>query len=150
MANDFFNAAVDLPTGFFQNGIPAFTNTSFEVDPMSSAFYSGSVLDTGSSPAKPGAENPFSNAWLGGSLLLEGIGNAIRAYRGMDSAPGMAGSMVQQYVAQQREDDRLNKLLEKLSPKGTSDALTAAMVTPRLKTDNPLGSIGGSVSGSYS
>jgi hypothetical protein len=62
----------------------------------------------------------------------------------------MAGSMVQQYVAQQREDDRLNKLLEKLSPKGTSDALTAAMVTPRLKTDNPLGSIGGSVSGSYS
>lgn len=151
MANDFFTGAQALPAGFFKSGIPSFTAPTFEVDPMSSAFSSGSILDTGaSSPAKPGAESPFANAWFGGTMLLEGVNNLIRGWRGMDPVPGMAGNMINQYIAQQRDEDRLNKVLERIYPKETESALQAAMVPSMLKTDNPLRGIGGSASASYS
>jgi len=98
------------------------------------------------SPSKPGGlDSPFNNAWIGGSVLLEGIGNMIRGIRGMEPAPqGMATRMLSDYIAQQRDEDRLNKVLAAIGkPKDdSSSVLASALLQPSLKTDNPLRGLG--------
>jgi hypothetical protein len=143
MTTSFFDLGRDLrPDALSATSIPSsFASPVYEVDPLGTAFSAAKPALEGS-PTKPGSESPFANAWFGGALLLEGVNNAIRSYRGMDPVPGMAGTMIQQYMAQQRDDERLNKLLDRLSPKGAQDALMAAVAPAVLKTDNPLRGIG--------
>jgi len=126
-----------------QSGFMPSIDTSFGIDTLGSAFSGSSPLGA-PSPTKPGSESPFANAWMGGAMLLEGVGNLIRGIRGQEPVPGMAGSMVQQYLAQQRDEDRLNKLLDRLSPRETKTAVEQASAAPMLKTDNPLWRVGSS------
>jgi hypothetical protein len=143
MTTNFFNLGRDFrPDAFSAASVPSsFGSPVFEADTLGTAFSAAKPALEGS-PTKPGSESPFANAWFGGALLLEGVNNAIRSYRGLDPVPGMAGTMIQQYMAQQRDDERLNKLLDRLSPKGAQDALMAAVAPAVLKTDNPLRGIG--------
>lgn len=154
MANEFFTAAQALPTGLFKSASPAFTAPEFEVDPMSSAFASGSVLDAGtSSPTKPGWDFPISEGWLGANLLMESVANAINAYQGQPPTRGMAGQMVSDYNRQMREDQRLEKLMKLFAPadtQGIQNTLAAAMAPSVLKTKSPLGNLSGFASASYS
>jgi len=153
MSNSPFLTAANLGGPYFKDYVGGFTpdiDTSFGIDQLGSAFTGPSSISADTSPAKPGAQSPFANAWFGGAMLMEGIGNLARGIRGMDPVPGMAGSMMQQYLAQQRDEDRLNKVLDRLYPKETKSAVAAAMTPAVLKTDNPIGNFGGSPYGVYS
>jgi len=151
MSNSSFLTAANLGGPYFQEYVGGFTpdtDTSFGIDQLGAAFEGPSSVAMGTSPAKPGFGNSFADALIGGTALIEGVGNLIRGIRGMDPVPGMAGSMMQQYAAQQRDENRLKKVLESLYPKETQSALTAATVPAVLKTDNPIGNFGGSSYGS--
>lgn len=153
MSNSPFLTAANLGGPYFKDYVGGFTpdiDTSFGIDQLGSAFTGPSSISADTSPAKPGAQSPFANAWFGGAMLLEGIGNLARGIRGMDPVPGMAGSMMQQYLAQQRDEDRLNKVLDRLYPKEIKSPVAAAMTSAVLKTDNPIGNFGGSPYGVYS
>ena len=150
MSSSFFDPGVKLPAYDFGTQIPEYLATpSFSGDALGTAFSSASPSSVGSA-TKPGFESPFANGWLGATMLMEGIGNLARGLRGMDPVPGMAGSMIAKYQAQKQDEDRLNKVLDRLYPKETQSALTAAMTPAVLKTDNPIGNFGGSAYGSYS
>ena len=64
----------------------------------------------------------------------------------MEPAPqGMATRMISDYIAQQRDEDRLNKILERIggSKEDSSPLLAVALGKPApLKTDNPLRGLG--------
>lgn len=143
--SDFFNNPASLGTYDFGTTVPAsYVSPDFGVDALSS--FNAGLSPNSASPSKPGAESPFANAWVGGSLLLEGIGNMIRGIRGMEPAPqGMATRMISDYLAQQRDEDRLNKILERIGGGSTdsSSILASALAGPAaLKTNNPLRGLG--------
>jgi hypothetical protein len=144
---DYFSNALPLRGYDFGTSIPeAFESPQYNVDAFSTAA-EGLAPSTSPSPSKPGlSDSPFSNAWVGGSLLLEGIGNLVRGIRGMEPAPqGMATRMISDYIAQQRDEERLNKILERLGGfKGEpSPLMGSAIAKPApLKTDNPLRGLG--------
>jgi len=57
----------------------------------------------------------------------------------------MATRMVSDYIAQQRDEDRLNKILDRIggSKTDSSSLLASALAQPApLKTDNPLRGLG--------
>jgi hypothetical protein len=147
MSNSSFLTAANLGGPYFQEYVGGFTpdiDTSFGIDQLGAAFEGPSSVAMGTSPAKPGFGNSFADALIGGTALIEGVGNLIRGIRGMDPVPGMAGSRMQQYAAQQRDEDRLNKLLAAIGkPKDdSSSVLASALLQPSLKTDNPLRGLG--------
>ena len=132
---------------YFQSAPSWATTPQISPNPFEALSESLSVSPETASPAKPGAESPFSNAWVGGSLLLEGLGNLARGIRGMDPAPpGMATRMITDYVAQQREDKRFKELLDRLAPqttpKETAAAIASAATPGPLRTTNPLSGLG--------
>jgi hypothetical protein len=123
-----------------------FESPAYNINDFSSVA-EGLAPSTSPSPAKPGgSDSPFNNAWIGGSILLEGLGNMIRGIRGMEPAPqGMATRMISDYIAKQQDEDRLNKILERIggSKEDSSALLASALVKPApLKTDNPLRGLG--------
>jgi hypothetical protein len=144
---DYFSNALPISGCDFGTSIPGgFASPEYRVDEFS-AVAEGLAPSTSPSPSKPGiSDSPFSNAWVGGSLLLEGIGNLVRGIRGMEPAPqGMATRMISDYIAQQRDEQRLEKILERIggSKEDSSPLLAAALGKPApLKTDNPLRGLG--------
>ena len=64
----------------------------------------------------------------------------------MEPAPqGMATRMISDYIAKQQDEDRFNKILERIggSKEDSSALLASALVKPApLKTDNPLRGLG--------
>jgi hypothetical protein len=144
---DYFSNALPISGYDFGTSIPGgFASPEYRVDEFS-AVAEGLAPSTSPSPSKPGiSDSPFSNAWVGGSLLLEGIGNLVRGIRGMEPAPqGMATRMISDYIAQQRDEQRLEKILERIggSKEDSSPLLAAALGKPApLKTDNPLRGLG--------
>lgn len=144
--SDFFTNPSKLYTSDFGSVLPEWASSpQYDFEQYSGAFGSLSP-STSPSPAKPGSESPFANAWVGGSLLLEGLGNMVRGIRGMEPAPqGMATRMISDYIAQQRDEDRLNKILDRLggSKDASSPLLALALAKPApLATDNPLRGLG--------
>jgi hypothetical protein len=131
----------------FGTQIPGgFETPEFGMDTLSSAA-EGLAPSASPSPAKPGStDSPFANAYIGGSLLLEGIGDMIRGIRGMEPAPqrGIATRMITDYLAQKRSDERLDKILSRIGGLDKdSSALASALLKPAaLKTDNPLQGLG--------
>lgn len=144
---DYFSNALPVSGYNFGTSIPSdFAAPQYRIDDLSAAA-EGLAPATSPSPSKPGvSDSPFSNAWVGGSLLLEGIGNLVRGIRGMEPAPqGMATRMISDYIAQQRDEDRLNKILERLGKleEEPSPLMASAIAKPApLKTDNPLRGLG--------
>lgn len=140
-----FYTGVPLPGFDFKSQFPEFTMPEFAPEALATAA-EGLAPFTSPSPSKPGSDSPFANAWIGGSLLLEGIGNLVRGIRGMEPAPqGMATRMISDYIAQQRDEDRLNKILDRIggSKTDSSSLLASALAQPApLKTDNPLRGLG--------
>ena len=144
--SDFFNNPSKLFTTDFGSALPSWASSpQYDFEQYSGA-YEGLAPSTRPSPAKPGgSESPFSNALIGGSLLLEGLGNMIRGIRRMEPAPpGMATRMVSDYIAQQRDEDRLNKILDRIggAKDDSSSVLASALLRPSLQTDNPLRGLG--------
>ena len=144
--SDYFSNSSPLSYDFGKSVPSSSASPSYGVDSFSSAA-GGLAPRTSPSPAKPGlSDSPFSNAWVGGGLLLEGIGNMIRGIRGMEPAPpGMATRMLSDYIAQQRDEDRLNKILDRIgggSKDDSSSVLASALLRPSLQTDNPLRGLG--------
>jgi len=142
----YFDNATPLSYDFGTSVPAAFESPEFGTNTFSSVAQSLAPA-TSPSPAKPGGlDSPFSNALVGGSVLLEGLGNLIRGIRGMEPAPqGMATRMVYDYIAQQRDEDRLNKILDRIggSKTDSSSLLASALAQPApLKTDNPLRGLG--------
>lgn len=144
---DYFSNALPISGYDFGTSIPGqFASPEYRVNDFS-AVAEGLAPSTSPSPSKPGvSDSPFSNAWVGGSLLLEGINNLVRGIRGMEPAPqGMATRMISDYIAQQRDEQRLEKILERIggSKEDSSSLLAAALGKPApLKTDNPLRGLG--------
>lgn len=145
---DYFSNALPISGYNFGTSIPGgFASPEYRVDDFS-AVAEGLAPSTAPSPAKPGGlDGPFSNALIGGSILLEGLGNLIRGVRGLEPAPqGMATRMVSDYIAQQRDEDRLNKILDRIggSKTDSSSVLASALLSQpaALKTDNPLRGLG--------
>lgn len=133
-----FDFGSQLPSGFES---PEFGMNTF------GAVAEGLAPSTSPSPAKPGGmDSPFANAYIGGSLLLEGIGDMIRGIRGMEPSPqrGIATRMITDYLAQKRADERLDKILNRIGGLDKdSSALASALLKPAaLKTDNPLQGLG--------
>ena len=145
--SDFFNNPSKLFTADFGSALPSWASSpQYDFEQYSGA-YEGLAPSTRPSPAKPGgSESPFANAWVGGSILLEGLGNMVRGIRGMEPAPqGMATRMISDYIAQQRDEDRLNKILDRIggSKNDSSALLASALANPAsLQTDNPLRGLG--------
>lgn len=131
----------------FGTPIPsAYESPNFGLDSFTGAA-EGLAPSTSPSPAKPGGlDSPFNNAWIGGSILLEGLGNMIRGIRGMEPAPqGMATRMVTDYIARRQDEERLNKILDRIggSKEGASPLLASVLAKPAsLQTDNPLRGLG--------
>lgn len=143
---DYFSNASPLSYNFGTSIPSSFASPEYRVNDFSAAA-EGLAPSTSPSPQKPGGlDSPFNNAWMGGSLLLEGLGNMIRGIRGMEPAPqGMATRMLADYIAQQRDEDRLNKVLAAIggSKDDSSALLASALAKPAaLKTDNPLRGLG--------
>ena len=144
--SDYFSNAIPLKGYDFGSQLPGgFSNPEFRVNDFS-AVAEGLAPSTSPSPQKPGGlDSPFSNALIGGSFLLEGLGNMIRGIRGMEPAPqGMATRMVSDYIAQQRDEDRLNKILDRIggAKDDSSSVLASPLLRPSLQTDNPLRGLG--------
>jgi hypothetical protein len=144
--SDYFSNAIPLKGYDFGSQLPGgFSNPEFRVNDFSAAA-EGLAPSTSPSPQKPGGlDSPFNNALMGGSLLLEGLGNMIRGIRGMEPAPqGMATRMLSDYIAQQRDEDRLNKILDRIggAKDDSSSVLASALLRPSLQTDNPLRGLG--------
>lgn len=146
MANYFTNA-IPLRGYDFGTSIPeAFANPQYNVDAFATAA-EGLAPATSPSPSKPGfSDSPFDNALFGGTLILERINDAIRSFKGMEPAPqGMATRMMSDYITNQRDEERLNKILDRLG--GSKDVysplLASALLKPApLATDNPLRGLG--------
>lgn len=144
--SDLFTNPATLYTADFGGVMPEWLSSpQYDFEQYSGAF-EGLAPSAISGPSKPGSDSPFANAWIGGSLLLEGVGNLVRGIRGMEPAPqGMATRMISDYVAQKRDEDRLNKVLAAIGGKSTdsSSILASALAGPAaLKTDNPLRGLG--------
>jgi hypothetical protein len=144
--SDFFNNPSKLFTTDFGSALPSWASSQYDFEQYSGA-YEGLAPSTSPSPAKPGgSESPFANAWVGGSILLEGLGNMVRGIRGREPAPqGMATRMLSDYIAQQRDEDRLNKILDRIgggAKDDSSSVLASALLRPSLQTDNPLRGLG--------
>lgn len=144
--SDLFTNPAKFYTADFGSDLPAWLSSpQYDFEQYSGAF-EGLAPSPSSGPSKPGLDSPFANAWVGGSLLLEGIDNMIRGIRGVEPAPpGMATRMVSDYLAQQRDENRLNKILERIGGVSTdsSSILASALARPAaLKTDNPLRGLG--------
>ena len=142
---DYFNNAMPLSYNFGTSIPGSFAAPEFGVDTISSAAQNLAPAAS-PSPAKPGSDSPFANAWVGGSLLLEGLGSLISGIRGTERPPqGMATRMISDYISQQRDEDRLNKILDRIGGAKTdaSSVLASALAGPTaLKTDNPLRGLG--------
>lgn len=141
------NSGLSVLGSYFGSAPSWATNPEFSVTPFEDMSNALSVSPENASPVKPGSDSPFANAWVGGTLLLEGLGNLARGIRGMDPAPpGMATRMITDYVAQQREEKRYNDLLDRLvpksTPKETAAAIASAATPGPLRTTNPLSGLG--------
>lgn len=143
---DFYSGATPLSYDFGSQIPGGFESPEFGTNSFSSVA-EGLAPSTSPSPSKPGGlDSPFANAYIGGSLLLEGINDMIRGIRGMEPAPqrGIATRLVTDYWAQKREDERLDKILSRIGGLDKdSSALAATLLKPAaLKTDNPLQGLG--------
>jgi hypothetical protein len=144
--SDFFNNPSKLFTTDFGSALPSWASSLNTI--LSNI--QGHTKDLRLPPA-PAPLNravlkaPFANAWVGGSILLEGLGNMVRGIRGREPAPqGMATRMLSDYIAQQRDEDRLNKILDRIggAKDDSSSVLASALLRPSLQTDNPLRGLG--------
>lgn len=142
--SDFFTNPSKFYTTDFGSVLPEFLSVpQYDFEQYSGAFEK-LAPSASSGPSKPGSDSPFANAWIGGSLLLEGVGNLVRGIRGMEPAPqGMATRMISDYIAQKRDEDRLSKVLAAIGGKDSASSISSFM--PRstgLQTDNPLKGLG--------
>lgn len=109
----------DFPTNFFNSAAfgPNAPSLGIDFGSYGSSVFKDSVPGYGGqlftpSPEKPG--NSFAQTALGVGALAEGIGNVIRAAKGMEPGPpGMAGSFMGQFM-QQNQDTALEKILDRL------------------------------------
>ena len=131
---DYFSNALPVSGYNFGTSIPSdFAAPQYRIDDLSAAA-EGLAPATSPSPSKPGvSDSPFSNAWVGGSLLLEGIGNLVRGIRG--EAPRMAGSKLQEYLQTQRQESYLADLLKAIIGKSTS---SGEEFRPKKRAEGPV------------